>query len=108
MEFDGGNFLRLIFFSNSRAVFEAFLENFAIFIYFYVAFTTENHERAVISEVPVPFDHLLAGPIRRILEHLRIGHPIKICPEIHACLITRFCPGFLFKIPNWLFHTHDA
>src|ERR1700687_6234350 len=106
----GGNYLSAIlryYCSNAVAVTNAILQHLAVLPHVHVAFATQQHQVAIITEVIVPLDCLFVGPVRPVLSHFLIRHPVEIGPEVDARFIEPFVDGFLFKVPDWLFHKAD-
>src|SRR5436190_21994089 len=86
------------------AVVNGILQNPTVLPHVDVAFATQQHQFAIITEVIVPLDYLFVGPVRSVLLHLPVRHQIEIGPEVDSSFIKRLVARFLFKIPDWLFH----
>ena len=90
--------------ANAIAVLNAILQNFAVLPHVHVAFATQQHQIAIITEIVVPLDYLFVGPVRMVLLHFLIRYSIKIGPEVDRSFIKPLVVRFLFKVPDWLFH----
>ena len=104
----GSNYLSALlryYCANAIAVINAILQDLAVLPHVHIAFATQQHQIAIITEVIVPLDCLLVGPVRPVLSHLLIRHQIEIGPEVDRSFIKPLVARFLFKIPDWLFHT---
>lgn len=89
------------------AVINAILQNLAVLPHVYIAFATQQHQITVVTEVIVPLDCLLVGPVRPVLLHFLIRHTVQIGPEVDVSFIEPFVAGFLFEVPGWLGHEAD-
>ena len=90
--------------ANSVAILYAVFEHLPVLAYFDVALRAGQQQIAVVAKASVPGDYLFIAPARRVLLHFLVRHTVKVSAKIDAGFIKRFIGGFLFEVPNRLFH----